>query len=378
MARQMEARYVHALAPEVPNRIKNLGSALQAEAFRNSDLLPIYGSSELDSFVGPFHAYELFKTYPTGFQVFPVGTAGTTPMIILQDLAAVGPELRGKKVAIAVSPTFVREPGPVRDNYYTGNFSRLHAFELALNAMLSPRLKQDAAQRMLEYHRTVDGDPLLRAILRRLASDSWLNQVGYDALYPLGMLQTAVLRLQDHWETLVEIREHPELRPDVPRHAERLDWSALEQQALQLAIERSSSNDFGVDDDYWERNGKEFVDARNRMRDGTYLRSLREDMDWTDMDVLFRGMQELGVQSVAVSVPIKGIYYDYWGVSAQARRQYYNRLQEVAKRDGIRLIDFRQYDTDRYFTSDDRSHPSQTGWLQYDRILDAFYHGTLR
>ncbi len=46
-AEWLENRYVHALAPKVFNQ-KYLGSALQRAAFRQPDLLPMYGSSELD------------------------------------------------------------------------------------------------------------------------------------------------------------------------------------------------------------------------------------------------------------------------------------------------------------------------------------------
>ena len=109
-ARRLEARYVHALAPELFQQ-KMQGSALQAEAFRQPDLLPLYATSELDTFVGPYTASEFFRTYPTGFMVFSVGRQGTLPLIILQDLAAVGSDLRGKKVAICASPTFFREIG---------------------------------------------------------------------------------------------------------------------------------------------------------------------------------------------------------------------------------------------------------------------------
>ena len=117
-------------------------------------LLPIYGSSELDlqaPYNRPFHATNLFRDYPTGFTIFPVGKAETTCLIILQKLAAVGPALKGRKVAVSVSPFWFFKRLTARADGYAGNFSALHAGELAFNTGLSLQLRQDAARRMLQY-----------------------------------------------------------------------------------------------------------------------------------------------------------------------------------------------------------------------------------
>ena len=77
-ARRLERRYVHALAPEAFEQ-KTQGSAIAREAFRQPDLLPIFGSSELlvtRRYAKPFEAGSLFRDYPTGFNVFPIAWLG--------------------------------------------------------------------------------------------------------------------------------------------------------------------------------------------------------------------------------------------------------------------------------------------------------------
>ena len=81
-------RHIHALAP-LSFSLKNQGVALQQSAFARPDLLPLYGSSELIKPI-PDKAARFFRRYPTNFEVFPVGKAGTTSLIILQKLAGVG------------------------------------------------------------------------------------------------------------------------------------------------------------------------------------------------------------------------------------------------------------------------------------------------
>src|SRR6266571_2225159 len=183
-ARSVEGRYIHALAPLLFNQ-KIVGSALQAEAFRQPDLLPLYGSSELDSYLGPYNASELFKTYPTGFTVFPIGQDGSAALIVLQDLASVGPDLRGKKVAISISLTWFIFRDALDPDYYAGNFSRLHGGELIYNTGLSFETKQAAAKRMLDIPATLENDPLLRFSVERLADGSPPSQALYYALLPM-------------------------------------------------------------------------------------------------------------------------------------------------------------------------------------------------
>ena len=74
-------------------------------AVRAPDVLPIYGSSELIHPI-PDRSSAFFRTAPTGFQVSPVGKAGSTSMIILEKLGGLGTNLRGKRVAISLSPSW--------------------------------------------------------------------------------------------------------------------------------------------------------------------------------------------------------------------------------------------------------------------------------
>src|SRR5260370_41879627 len=89
--RWLESRSIHTLAPMM-FALKNQGTELQAEAFRHPDLLVVYGSSELEQ-PNRYHASNLFRDYPTGFTLFPVGRGSTTRPVIPPALAPVRSEL---------------------------------------------------------------------------------------------------------------------------------------------------------------------------------------------------------------------------------------------------------------------------------------------
>src|SRR5207248_867443 len=102
IAVRAEQRTISATAPKAFS-LKNQGLAFQRAAAHSRDVMPIYGSSELLGQL-PERGGVFFRTAPTGFQLSPVGKAGTGSMIMLHKIAAIGPGLQGKKIAISLSP----------------------------------------------------------------------------------------------------------------------------------------------------------------------------------------------------------------------------------------------------------------------------------
>ncbi len=376
-AQAAERRAVYSLAPALlPQKV--VGSALAAEALRHPDLLLLYGSSEVKS-GGAARAGEFFRNAPTGFAVFVVGDAGMTSLLYLQQLAGLGAELQGRKVVISFTPEQLLTLG-VTPREYIGHFSQLHARELVFSPDLSFALKQDAARRMLAFPSTVQADPVLRFALQQLAAGSLPGRALYLAALPLGELQLLILRLQDHWEAFwmaPTLRDDPAPAAERPRAAP--DWPKLLDQAEQLQKRQADRNPFGFGEGAWRflerRAAKEKGTVDPRESDRDFLASLAQSTEWTDLELLLRGLSELGAQPLLLSTPLHGAYYDAIGVSLEARRAYYTRLRDLASRYGVLARDYEDHDADRYFTEDLWSHPSQKGWLAFDQAIDAFYHG---
>ena len=373
LAGRIENRYVHALALyDFPQ--KNQGSSLQSEAFRQPDLLPIYGSSEL-GWPDPFHANRIFRMYPTGFTTFPIGGNATEPLIILQKLAAVANEIRGKEVVISLSPGFFVEEMMPYDTY-AGNFSRLHAYSLAFSTELSWGLKAAVARRMLDYPATLRNDRLLNFAVHKLSDGSPISRVLYYAIWPIGELDCWALSAQDHWETLVYIRDQGNLDLPVVKQPQTLKWPNLLAHAQESYGHRSDNNPFGYENSQWEQFGPQWLEKANSMDDKGYLRGLRSSLGWTDLDLLLRELKEMGADPMLLSMPLPGLYFDFLGVSRAARQQYYDRFEALAKAYGVSGIDFQNHDEDKYFFLNPGSHLSSVGWIYYAEALDRFYHGT--
>ena len=355
-----ERRYVHVLAPLLFLQ-KTQGLELQKVAFAQPDLLPFYGSSEL-VVSAPNKATDFFQTYPSGFGVFSVGKPGSASLILLQKLAAMGSDLRGKKVAISISPTyFFRQDVPAA--YYNGNFSLLQAGEIIYSPHLSFGLKRDVARRMLRYPKTLEKSALLAFTLRRLASGSLMNRVVYYGTVPLGLLENGILRIQDHCETLLYILKRVWRLPvAVTRSLRTVDWDGLMADATAQARKHNNSDTGSVGP---EKGPEMFVAGEQNAH------------EWIDFELLLRGLNELGARPLVLSMPIDGKYFDRFGVGRPYRDLYYKRIRGLAEVHHIPLLAFEEHDLDEDFLVAHRDHLTDKGWLYFDKALDDFFHGQL-
>jgi D-alanine transfer protein len=380
----LEQRYVRALAPattRLPAKSHTL--TIQRKAFAQADLLPVYGSSEL--IIASTHdADRLFADFPTGFRPFAVASAAATPIILTLRLGSLGAALHGKRVVISITPREFYRP-PNEQPSYNANFSRVQATALTFSREVPYALRRTAARRMVQYAATLADDPILRWGVEALADDSPMGTVRYAAVLPLGLLQGAILDLCEHWQFVAFVHRHPDLRGSKSAVPARIDWPSLESDAASDAANRSSNNPFGLDGNYWLTNaarlqhtndgpsGRKPLLVISLMVKG--LRREPRNLEWQDFTVLLDIVRALGGKPLVVSAPFPGPFYDYWGMTAAERARYYAQMRAITSREHVPLVDFSEHDGDRNFIRDAQEHLTDRGWVQYDEVFDAFFHG---
>ena len=355
-AAQLLHRYVNALAP-MEFELKGQAIAMQREAFAHADLLPLYGSSELVKRI-PDKASLFFKSYPTDFEVFAVGKAGATSLIILQKLAAIGPELRGKKIAISISPSwfFTERMNP---RYYNGNFSSAQATALIFSDTLSLDLRRRAARRMLAFPESLKNSSVLRFALARLAGDSPMDRAGFFLVAPLARVQSMVQRMQDEMEcALFVLDHHTRFRAGSAHHPLPIDWEAELAPYAGSEAEREVAR----------------VRGSRSATDISFQVTMAHATEWTDLTLLLQGLKELGAQPLLLTMPINGQYYDRIGVRRSSRDQYVQHVRALAAEFGVPLLDFEEHEQDPGFLVDHHDHLSPEGWMFFDKALDDFFH----
>jgi D-alanine transfer protein len=361
VAVHFEHATIAATAPELFS-LKNQGLAFQGAAAHAPNVLPLYGSSELTALPVPERANVFFRTAPTGFQVSPVGAGGMPPLIILQKVGALGSALRGKKLAISLSPNLTAHPAGRKA--YEGNFSLMAASEMVFGTAVDFELKRQIASRMLGCPSTVEKSPLLEFAVRCLASGRWLDRVGFCALWPIGKVQNIVLEMQDHFAALAYIQH--KINPAPPRHLEEIDWPKL------IAKENVLRT---TDEDKTKEPSSLGEQKAPGSRDVAFRTDMNAGLGWTDLELLLRTLASVHARPLLLSMPFDGQFYDQTGVSRSARESYYQRLRALAQRYHFPLVEFKGHDEDPAFLYLHKSHLTVKGWIYYNRALDDFFHG---
>ena len=351
LAIYLEKKTIHATAPR-DFFIKNQGLALERAAACTSNVLLLYGSSELIDPV-PNRASDFFSNAPTGFQVCPVGKAGTTSLVILQKIGALGSDLRDRKVAVSLSASWFFTHG-VNPSAYAGNFSLPAASGLLFGDALDFELKAEIARRMSQFPDTLAKSALLQLAAKHLVSGRLSDRLVLTAIWPLGKLQNIVFDLQDHFETLVYILAGINRNSRVDSKLDSSAKTSREAAPQGVIIEPLAAP--GSD-----------PDAAFRAR----IAAARE---WTDLELLFRTLNELGAKPLVLSMPIDVTRLRAQTISPSTRRVYYDKVTELARRYHVPLVQFEDHDADSSFLIARREHPTPKGWMYYDRALDDFFH----
>jgi D-alanyl-lipoteichoic acid biosynthesis protein DltD len=380
-AQSLELRYVNALIPLGLTQMEN-GSALQRAALQKSDILMVYGSSELTLLPTPYQADQFFAKYPTGFTVVDVASLGVLSVTLAQEFAALGPDLRGKKIVLSIMPgsffinkKYFIENNPEHD--FAMNFSRLHTYEAIFSPYLSFGIKNEISSSMLNYRDTIRSDPFLAFAITSTSSTSIRNRILYYLIWPLGELQTEILRLQDHFEVVLYIWTH-HIDSNVQKIPQSIDWNTTHADALTEQIKNTGTNPYGVENFMWWYFDRISLPEPTGSNNDLYRKNLLNSQEWTDFKILLIVLQQLGAKPLILSRPLNVPLWEVMGVTENTQDIFYDKLHSVADPFKMPLIDFRQHDHDMYFSIDQGSHTSRDGWVYVDQILDSYYHGELQ
>ncbi len=357
------------------------GTTLQRRLFALPARLPVYGSSEL-AIVQSTRADLLLRRRQHGCDAFVVGQAGDRCLLILQELAALGEAVRGRKIAIFLSPSWFLPPPTGRAGNHpdhrqmAATFSPLQAGRLLVDSPLRLATKQAVAARLLDYDNVVrDRSILVHLALTGLEARPWVRRGQWFAVYPLLKLQNRFLAWQDRCHLLALTCARPALKLAAPRYRSRhktFEWARTLAEVTRAEAKRRRATP-GTGETFLAGAG-ELRRAARLDRDEDFLRRMAASPEWTDLDLLLRTLRELGARPVLVGQPINGPSSDGEGITPRARRQYYDRVQKVAAAYRVPLRDFSAYEEDPTFFLD-LVHPSARAWVLYDQALAGFYHG---
>ena len=216
----------------------------------------------------------------------------------------------------------------------------------------------------------------LRSYVRRR-----LEEQGVDATTlrsgmpenPLDTIDGAVLADIDDLRLRKELMDVRERGIDrAAGEATTPDWAALRADALECAKAKSTNNDWGVEDGFYEKQlAPQLEDLRGSRADETYT----DTPEYDDLECFLDVCDACGVEPLVVVQPVLGPYYDHIGISKQTREAAYQHIRDIVRtHEHARIADFSDREYEQYFLFD-IVHFGWTGWIDAEQAIYEFAMG---
>ena len=219
-------------------------------------------------------------------------------------------------------------------------------------------------------------DAETRAYVRRRLAEQGIDEATLRAASgddPLASIDGCVLSLIDDLRLrgqLIDVRSRGIARAQGDVVAP--DWDALRNEALSEAMRRSTTNEWGAEDEFWKT---ELAPVLDKLQGARAEETYTDTPEYDDLACFMDVCAECGVQPLVVIEPSMGPYYDHIGISAETRAAAYQRIRDVVlAHPGARLADFSDREYERYFLFD-IVHFGWTGWIDAERAIYEFAQG---
>ncbi|MBV8377370.1 MAG: hypothetical protein JO279_10245, partial [Verrucomicrobia bacterium] len=169
-----------------------------------------------------------------------------------------------------------------------------------------------------------------------------MNLLMYYGSVPLGLLENGLLRMQDHGEMLFFIlKEWGRFQSHLRHSRQAIDWGELIAEANSQVRLHNDSDPEPIGPE----KGREL-----------FVAGVQNSQEWTDFELLLRGLSESGARPSLLSMPIDGQYFERFDVGRRFRDLYYKRIQGLTQAYGVPLVDFAEHDLDEDFLAGHHDH----------------------
>lgn len=359
-----EQRSVRALNYESPgHREDTVRLYRQAMAGKPEGVTNLYlmGSSELGVPIEQ-NAGVWLPTNASDFDMYESGRGNQQSLYHAVELAAVGPSIASKKVALILSPQWF-VPGGEKARLFQSVFS--HA---AWNGMLAnPHLSARTRSRLVA--RVGSLVPQLCTLGSSCATTtaSAVEEV-VDA--PYNILTSRMNTLRDAYkgaEYRKAVRYTGPWRPGKQPMA-TIDWAAQDAKAVADGAARVGTNPYNMENSYY--NAKivpQLGKLKNQQRNVTFTSSVEFD----DLQLYLDVAHDLGIQVLLIALPVNGVWSDFTGLPKAQRDGFSAKVRTMAAVNGAQLVDLSSKAYEPYYFFD-TLHLGWRGWLDVTRACWTF------
>ena len=347
---------------EYGNNIKD-SSIIAKDILDDRNDLFLFGSSEMDINV----EQNSIKLFPIKGADYNISCFGRGYVQNLQQATYIGSSnlKPDQKVAYILSLQWFDDSDGVKADKFAMNFSEIQFYNFLNNPRVSEENKQYYAKRVYSLLKESDKYQAEALYARLYSNPNWLKKIGMFIMSPYYKTNNYLLRIRDKALIYKEMKTLPEKK--VEGDLRDIVWKEEENEISKKNKNEISTNQFHLTDDYYNKNIKEHLDYLNGcLKNSDMLSSIEMD----DFKFFLSVCRDLNIQPYIIMPPVNGWYYDYLGLSKDARNKYYNEIDRLSKEQNLDVLDLRQYEYKQGFLMD-AMHLGEEGWL---KVSEGIYN----
>lgn len=338
------------------------GQLIKQRALENN-YVPFFGSSEWSRF-DPFHPAVLAAKYHRSYRPFLLGARGSQSLTNFFVMQSVSPQLKNKKAVVFVSPQWFTPMGE-DPNAFTFYYSPLQTTTW-LKQETGSKMDRYAAYRLLQMP-SGDSDKIIAAALARIAAG--LKPTKFQRNYI--NVRNRILANEDQIYSryripLNNVKTIGKNMKKLPRH---YHYRQLDELASQIGKQQTSSNDFEINNRFWNRRLKRHVkDLKNFQVGQSYVKS----PEYGDFELLLNQFADDHTNVLFIIPPVNQKWQEYTGLSAAMLKQFDQKIKYQLRSQGFNHIDDLSKDGNVPYFMSDTIHPGWRGWLKMDQAINPF------
>ncbi|MBW0768665.1 D-alanyl-lipoteichoic acid biosynthesis protein DltD [Mammaliicoccus lentus] len=317
----------------------------QTEMLQSRKYYPIFGSSELEK-QDIFHPAYILNDKNAKLKPYLIGTGGSTDLIHAVNIGSQSHNLKGKKLAIIISPQWFTNYGLTNDNF-SARFSPLQADHLFVSETLSPEIKNRFAKRLIEF-KQLKSDPYLKSIIKsknhQYKEGTFMNNFEYS-----------IHEKHDALKSLFGKEKSP-LQHSHNKHFQKMDWETMKLYASQYGEQNSTSNKFGMNDQYWS------LLKQQRKRFNRSYEFNKNSVEFDDLQLLIDTLKEAKADPLFIVIPANGKWYDHIHVDKMKREAVYQKINHTITSNNMKVYDLTDKEYEPYVITD-AVHIGWKGWV---------------
>ena len=320
--------------------------------------LVLLGSSELTTTINEeYHPKKIFNY--EDFNIMQIGVGNSQNIIHAATIGSIGNDIRNNEIVMIQSIQWFDNKNGILKDAFLSRISSEHVYNTMANDKISKETKEKFINRVIELSST-----------NKVLNKKYRSYKKYFVEEQGNFITGEFLKLDNYFYKLKNKYEFfkNKGRENYPLSGEKTpdyNWKELDDKVTEQAKERTSNNDYQIDNTYYDKYIKSKYDQlKNSSKNTKY----DESKEYDDLDILLSIVKDLNLNMKFAILPANGKWSDYTGIDSEKRQVAYNNLKEIAKKNNIEVMDYSSKEYEEYYMYD-AMHLGWRGWIDFERDL---------